>query len=78
MNKIAVPKNEYRRLRRQADVRKKIAGSVHALLLRDSVSELADDFRKTGLYEEMFVSDLEQGLRRSFWETKKPLGRATL
>lgn len=65
MDTIAIPKTEYRRLRRQADAYKKIAGNLNELLLRDSVSELADDFRKTGLYAEEFVDDLQKGLRRS-------------
>ena len=68
MQKIAIPKTEYHRLRRQADAYKKIAGDLSELLLRDSVSELADDFRKTGLYTEEFVDDLERGLRRSSYQ----------
>ncbi len=71
MDKIAIPKIEYRRLRRQADAYKKIAGNLNELLLRDSVSELTRDFRKTGLYTDDFVDDLERGLRRSSYGKAK-------
>lgn len=71
MDKVAIPKTAYRQLRRQADAYKKIAGSMHKLLLHDSVNELADDFRKTGLYTEEFVGDLERGLRRSSYGKTK-------
>ena len=65
MNKIAIPKTEYRQLRRQADAYKKIAGDLSALILRDSVAETVNDFRKTELYAEEFLYDLENGLRKS-------------
>lgn len=71
METIAIAKTEYTQLRRQASAYKKMAQNLHGLLLRDSVEEVVVDFRKTGLYEENFLSDLEQGLRRSSYAKKK-------
>ena len=71
MNKIAIPKTEYRQLRRQADAYKKIAGDLSALILRDSVAEAVGDFRNTGLYAEEFLSDMETGLRKSSYQRGK-------
>ena len=71
MDTIVIPKTEYRRLRREADAYKKIAGGLNALILHDSVSEAVDDFKKTGLYTDEFISDLETGLRRSSYARAK-------
>ena len=71
MDTIVIPKTEYRRLRREADAYKKIAGDLNALILRDSVSEAVDDFKKTGLYTDEFVRALENGLRRSSYAHAK-------
>ena len=71
MDTIAIPKTEYRRLRREADAYRKIAGDLNSLILRDSVSEAVHDFKKTGLYTEGFLRDLETGLRRSSYGRAK-------
>ena len=71
MDTVVIPKIEYRRLRRQADAYKKIAGDLNILLLRDSVHETAKDFQKTGLYTDAFLRDLETGLRRSSYGRSK-------
>ncbi|MEK7098982.1 MAG: hypothetical protein AAB916_00505 [Patescibacteria group bacterium] len=71
MDTIVIPKTEYRRLRREADAYKKMAGDLNALILHDSVSEAVDDFKKTGLYTDEFINDLETGLRRSSYARAK-------
>ena len=71
MNKVAIPKTEYRQLQRQADAYKKMVSNLHALILHDSIRELVDDFRKTELYTEGFIRDLENGLRKSSYARGK-------
>jgi len=71
MDKIAIKKTEYRRLRRQADAYKKIAQHIHASILRDAVHDVVEDFKKTSLYSEAFLGDLETGLRKSSYAKKK-------
>ena len=71
MNKIAVPKTEYRQMRRQADAYKRIVQNLHTFVLRDSVNEVVEDFKKTGLYTEGFLRDFEGGLRKSSYTKKK-------
>ena len=65
MDKIVIAKTEYRQLRKEATAYRKLAQNIHGLLLRDSVGEVVSDFRKTEMYSEDFLSDVEQGLRKS-------------
>ena len=71
MQKVAIEKTEYKQLRRQASAYKKMAQNLHESLLRDSVGAVVANFRETRLYEEDFLSDLEQGLRQSSYARKK-------
>ncbi len=71
MDTIAIPKTEYKQLQRQASAYKKMAQNLHESLLRDSAGAVVADFRETGLYEEDFLSDLEDGLRKSSYAKKK-------
>ena len=71
MDTIVIPKTEYRRLRRQAGAYRKIAGKFNALVLRDSAGEVAGDFKKTGIYTDQFIRDLETGLRKSSYARAK-------
>ncbi len=71
MDTIVIPKTEYRRLRRQAGAYQKIAGKFNALVLRDSAGEVAGDFKKTGIYTDQFIRDLETGLRKSSYARAK-------
>lgn len=65
MEKISLPKKEYQRLRRQAAAYRKLTENIFASVLRDPIKEVREDFRKTGLYTEAFLDDLDQGLRKS-------------
>ena len=65
MNTITIPKKEYSQLKKQSQAYKKIAGRLFAAIVKDSIEDVIIDFKKTGLYTKNFLSDLENGLRKS-------------
>ena len=65
MNKVTISKNEYVKLQRQAEGYKKLAGRVFELVIKDSVEDVVEDFKKTGLYAAGFLKDLRKGLKKS-------------
>jgi hypothetical protein len=62
---IVVSKTEYQKLQKQAKAFQKFAGKLFETVLTDSIETVVYDFRKTNLYTEAFLSDLESGLRKS-------------
>jgi hypothetical protein len=62
---IVISKKEYQKLQKQAKAFQKLAGRLFETVLADSVETVVDDFRKTNLYSEGFLSDLESGLKKS-------------
>ncbi len=62
---IVISKKEYQKLQKQAKAFQKLTGRLFETVLTDSVETVVDDFRKTNLYSEGFLSDLESGLRKS-------------
>lgn len=65
MSNITIPKNEYSKLKRQANAYKKLSGRLFEFIIKDPVDEVVKDFRETKLYTEEFLKDLEDGLRKS-------------
>ncbi len=65
MNQITLPKNQYDQLLHQAKAYRKITANFFKYLISDSVSQTVEDFRKTDLYTEPFLKDLEDGLKKS-------------
>ena len=65
MDTIVLPKTEYKQLKKQADAFKMFAGYFFASLVADSPQEVVNDFRKTNLYTDDFLRDLEGGLTDS-------------
>ena len=65
MSTVTIPKNEYQKLRRQADAYRRLTAQVFEKVIGDPVGEVVDDFRKTDLYSKDFLSDLFSGLRKS-------------
>ncbi|MFH1030592.1 MAG: hypothetical protein V1770_05025 [bacterium] len=65
MDKITISKNRYERLKRQADAYKKFAADFYSLAMGDTVEEVVDDFKNTGIYTKGFLCDLEDGLKKS-------------
>lgn len=62
---VVVSRNEYQKLRKQAKAFQKLAGRIFESVITDSVEVVVEDFRKTKLYSEAFLSDLEEGLKKS-------------
>ena len=67
---IALPKQEYLRLKQQSQAYRTMAARMFELPLRDPIDEVVADFRATDLYTDEFLTDLEDGLRKSSY-TKK-------
>lgn len=71
MDNITISKKEYSKLKLKAKAYEKLAGEVFKNVLKDPVKEVVDDFRKTGLYSDEFLIDLENGLRKSSYTKKR-------
>lgn len=67
---VSLPKEEYLHLKQQAQFYRVMAARVFELPLRDPASDVVADFRATDLYEEEFLADLEDGLRKSSYAKK--------
>jgi len=65
MDTITISKNKYSELKRQADAYKKISSRFFESIVKDSIEEVVNDFRKTNLYTKEFLTDLEDGLTKS-------------
>ena len=65
METITIPKNEYRKLISKAKAYQKLAEHFFEGALGASAKDVVEDFRKTNLYTEEFLADLEKGLKKS-------------
>ena len=63
-------KQEYLRLKQQAQAYRTLAAKVFEMPLRDPVAEVVADFKATALYTKEFLVDLEDGLRKSSYVQK--------
>ena len=70
MVKVTLPKTEYKQLKRQATAYRRFAARFFDLIIKDPIGEVVADFRKTNLYTEPFLKDLESGLRKSSYAKK--------
>lgn len=71
MASIRVSKQKYDQLVRQAKSYRLFAARFFESLLRDSSEDVVEDFRKTNLYTEEFLGDLESGLRKSSYTKRR-------
>ena len=71
MPQVTIPQAEYTSLQKQATAYRNIARGVFELPLRDSVKNLVEDFRKTDLYANEFLKDLEDGLSKSSFARRR-------
>lgn len=62
---ITLSKTEYQRLKLQAKAYQKIMAKFFELAVKDPLWQVVEDFRKTNLYTEEFLKDLESGLKKS-------------
>ncbi len=60
-----IPKTEYEQLKRQAQAYRRFVAEFFESVVRSPIEEVVEDFRKTGLYTEGFLTDLDSGLRKS-------------
>jgi len=67
---ITLTKREYLRLKQQAQAYRSLATQLFELPLKDTVGEVVADFRNTNLYADEFLTDLEEGLRKSSYAKK--------
>lgn len=65
MSQISISKTEYTKLKKESKVYRAVAARLFELLIKDPVKSVVEDFRKSGLYSKEFISDLEDGLRKS-------------
>jgi hypothetical protein len=71
METITIPKNEYKKLVSKANAYQKLAEHFFGDALKTSLKDVVDDFRKTNLYTEGFLADLENGLKKSTYFKQK-------
>ena len=69
-NTITLSQEEYMRLKKQAHAYKTLASKIFELRLSDPIDEVVADFRNADLYEEGFLKDLDEGLRKSSYAKK--------
>lgn len=70
MTQITIPKTEYEQLKQQAEAYRRLAARFFESVIKSPIKEVVEDFRKTDLYTEEFLKDLESGLRRSSYGKK--------
>lgn len=70
MTQITLSKAEYERLKRQSAAYRKFAVKLFELIVKDPIEEVVEDFRRTNLYNEDFLKDLDSGLRKSSYAKK--------
>jgi hypothetical protein len=62
---ITISRVKYEQLKRQAEAYRRFAAEFFKSAVQDSLHEVVEDFRKSNLYSEDFLQDLEVGLRKS-------------
>lgn len=71
MVKVEIPKTEYEQLKKQAGAYRRFAAKFFESIIQDPIDQVVEDFRKTNLYTEEFLRDLETGLRKSSYLLKR-------
>jgi len=71
MTTVTLPEIEYKRLKQQAKAYQQLTGKLFEFVLHDPINHVIDDFRKTNLYSDLFLKDMEEGLRKSSYSKKK-------
>ncbi|MEK7553661.1 MAG: hypothetical protein AAB504_03220 [Patescibacteria group bacterium] len=70
MDTVIIPKTEYSKLKRQSDAYKKISSRFFEFIIKDPIEDVINDFQKTNLYTREFLTDLEDGLKKSSYAEK--------
>jgi len=61
---ITLPKNEYLKLKKESREYRRLSARIYETVV-DDIGNIVEDFRKTSLYTDEFLIDLEDGLRKS-------------
>lgn len=64
MSTITLPKSEYLKLKRESTEFRRLSARIFETAI-DDITNVVEDFRKTNLYTDEFLVDLEDGLRKS-------------
>ncbi len=70
MEYVTLSKKEFRKLISKAKAYDKLAKSFFNNIVNDPVEKVVNDFKKTNLYTNAFINDLEEGLRKSSYVKK--------
>jgi hypothetical protein len=65
MSQITISKKEYTELKNHSKAYKKTMSGFFDAIVKNPIKDIVADFKKTGLYTEKFLSDLENGLKKS-------------
>lgn len=65
MSQIIISKKEYIQLKSQSKAYQKKAGNFFKSIIISPINDIVEDFKKTNLYSNKFISDLENGLKKS-------------
>ena len=71
MSTVTLKKSEYLKLKKQAAAYRALTGQFFRRVLVDSVEDVVEDFKATGLYSKSFLADLADGLKKSSYFHKK-------
>ena len=64
MSQITIPKTEYDKLKKHSRAYKNKLSSFFEAVVSSPVEEVVADFKKTGIYSDGFINDLEIGLKK--------------
>jgi len=65
MSQITISKKEYAQLKSQSRAYQKRASNFFKSIIISPINDIVEDFKKTKLYSNKFISDLESGLKKS-------------
>ena len=65
MPEVVITKDEYRTLKRESAAYRKLTARLFAAIVKDDVGSVMKDFAKTAKYSPAFLTDMENGLRKS-------------
>lgn len=71
MTNVIISRKELNKLVRQSRAYKKLASRLFETVVKDPISEVVEDFAQTDLYSKGFLKDMEAGLRKSSYGSRK-------
>jgi len=71
MDTVTISKKEYNSLKQKSDAYNKLVSRFYESIVIDTVEDVIEDFKETNLYSNEFLSDLEDGLRKSNYMDNK-------